>query len=49
MTNADKVTALQAEALLLRPYASTASLPKLRARLAEIEASIHRLEGLPLE
>lgn len=48
-TNEDVWEALEAEARLLRPYASTNGLSRLRDRLAAIRLAQHRLRGLPLE
>lgn len=45
----DKIAALESELHLLEPYASTKGLAALRARVAEINAALHRLRGLPLE
>lgn len=48
-TEADRIALLKHEAELLRPYSSTHGLRRLKNRLAEIEAAVARLEGLPLE
>jgi hypothetical protein len=47
-TDRDRIAALEAEAILLRPYASTIGLRRLKARLADIESAIRRLRGLAL-
>ena len=45
----DKIAALWAEEIILKPYASTKGLPQLKERLVEIRLAIHKLHGLPLE
>ena len=45
----DKIAALWAEEVILKPYASTTALPLLKERLVEIRLAIHKLHGLPLE
>lgn len=49
MSDADKIAALESEQRLLRPFASTDGLRKLRARLREIDDALDRLRGLPLD
>lgn len=44
-----RIAALTSELVLLKPYASSKGLGKLRSRVAEIERQLHRLRGLPLE
>jgi hypothetical protein len=48
MSDEQRITALDDEARLLRPYASTAGLGRLKLRLREIDRAMHRLRGLPL-
>ncbi len=47
-TPLDKARALESEAALLRPYASTEGLKLLKARLRECEEAARRLRGLEL-
>ena len=49
MSDDDKIAALESERRLLRPFASTDGLRKLRARLREIDDALDRLRGLPLD
>jgi len=45
----ERIHALEGELRLLEPYASTAGLAKLKQRVREIRAALHRLRGLPLD
>lgn len=47
--DAAKIAALESEEMILKPYATTKDLPKLKARLVEIRAALYRLRGFPLE
>lgn len=49
MSNEDRINALRSELLLIKPYASTKGLVKLRQRVNELYSAIHRLTGLPLD
>jgi len=48
-TTADKIFALEGELALLKPYASTKGLSRLKGRVAELETTIRRLKGFDLD
>lgn len=48
-STADKIIALRSELDLLKPYASTKGLSRLKARVDALHLAISKLQGLPLD